>query len=258
MEYELAPSPCPAEQARELQRTCQVTCHPQHSSSVYARDMDFRLTFGLFRDEYGGAAVELERIVGLQQQDLPDIEAEAAGASLSVEPGSTGKGAAGPGVDIVLHIAEQVGNDGAMLIAWGTALWAVVGKVRSKRSGRTLAVKDPTTIGALAAASFENRQSLVGAQWLQPMCLTGGGPDIGTNAQDVWATTLVRTDGLLQIIFSSPGGLVLGSVVVPTEADPAAPRTREPQEVARLFREANGLTGDARMRQAPTRQQRQQ
>ena len=28
-----------------------------------------------------------------------------------VEPGSTGKGAAGPGVDIVFHIAEQVTND---------------------------------------------------------------------------------------------------------------------------------------------------
>jgi len=203
--------------------------------------MDFRLTFGLFRDEYGGGAVELDGIVGLQHQDLTEIEAEAAGACLTVEPGSTGKGAAGPGVDLVFHIAEQITNDGASLIAWGTALWAVVRKVRSKRPGRALVVKDPVTIGALAAASFETSQSLVGAQWLTPVCLTGGGPGIGTNSQDVWATTLIRTDGLLQVIFSSPAGVILGSVVVPTGADPTAPRSREPQEVARLFREANGF-----------------
>lgn len=204
--------------------------------------MDFRLTFGLFPDEYGGDAVELELIIGLQQQDLPDIEAETAGASVSVEPSSTGKGAAGPGVDLVLHIAEQVTNDGASLIAWGTLLWAAVHKVRSKRPGRTLAVKDPTTIGALAAASLDNSQSLVGAQWLTPVCLTGGGSGLGTDARDVWATTLESADGLLHIIFSSPSGLVLGSVAVPTEADPTAPRSRGPEEVARLFREANGLS----------------
>jgi hypothetical protein len=222
--------------------TCQKALAVSAGTSVYALTMNFRLTFALFNDEYGGDLVELERVVGLQEQDLPDIEAEAAGAFVSVEASSTGKGAAGPGVDIVLHVLGHVNNDGASLITWGTVLWAVVHKVRSKRPGRTLAVKDPVTVGALAAASFENRQSLVGSQWLEPVCLTGGGPDIGTNGLDVWATTLVRVDGLLQIIFTSHSGLELGSVVVPTEVDPVTFRSREPREVASLFREANGLT----------------
>jgi hypothetical protein len=42
-----------------------------------------------------------------------------------VRRGSVGKGAASVGVDLVLHIAEQVLNDGASVFAWGTVLWAL-------------------------------------------------------------------------------------------------------------------------------------
>lgn len=131
--------------------------------------------------------------------------------------GSVGKGAASVGVDLVLHIAEQVLNDGASVFAWGTVLWALNKKVQRHR-GRTLAVQDPVTISALAAAACpQNELRLTGAYMSRSICLTGGGEGMGTDIRDVWASSFVLGNGDVLVLFNSPSGLVLGEVTVPPE-----------------------------------------
>lgn len=106
---------------------------------------------------------------------------------------------------------------GASLYVWGSVLRAIIKRVR-KRGERALCVGEPRTISALAAGASEaNRDRLNGALHLSTICATGGGAGVGTDIRDVWITTFLLPDENLWMLFMSPSGLVLGSVVVPPE-----------------------------------------
>jgi len=180
--------------------------------------VDLRLTFGVPPTDIDGkgalpAPAEVE---GLTLADLTELSSGIdAAVRLSTEPSSVGKGASGPGIDLVLHLTEQVLTDGAALFAWGSALWTLIRRIRPQRR---LAVQDPLTIGALAAAAQPmNESRLRGAHLTGTVSLTGGGVGMGTDARDVWATSFVLANERVLVLFTSPSGLVLGEVTVVPE-----------------------------------------
>ena len=150
--------------------------------------MEFRLTFGVRDGEYDGAMCALNPASGLTSDGLQtltdglDLEVQ------GVRPGSTGKGAAGPGVEVVLTIVERVMNDGGSFAFYGAALWNLVKRVQARQE-RQLVVQDPLTIGALAVGAQDTQRELLLGSFVMPsVCLTGGGAGSGTDIRDVWAT----------------------------------------------------------------------
>lgn len=161
-----------------------------------------------------------------------------AGASVTIEAGSVGKGASGPAVQFVLHIAEATLNDGASVFAWGTVLWSIVHKVQGWRS-RRLDLQDPRIIGLLAAAAYERfRERVVGATMGQTVCLTGGGPTVGTDLRDVWLTPFMLPSGDVWALFSAIDGGILGEVLVPARWTAERGEVTG-QEMAQLFHTLN-------------------
>ncbi len=205
--------------------------------------MELRLTFGVANDEYDGAAVDVERIAGFTSADVDALQDEllrqGLGGAVHIEPGSIGKGAAGPGVQLVVEIGERVLNDGASVLAWGGALWALVRKVGRSRKLRRLTVQQPEAIGALAlAAAPRTPGGLQGSHIGHSVCLTGGGPAMGTDSRDLWATPVTLEFGDIWVLFSSPSGLVLGDVTVPLEWSPHRGQIQQ-RDVPRVFSALN-------------------
>lgn len=60
---------------------------------------------------------------------------------------------------------------------------------------------------------------------------------MGTDARDVWGSSFATNDGWVLVLFSSPTGLVLGHVAVPSEWSGADMRT--PEQVRDLFSQTN-------------------
>ncbi len=206
--------------------------------------MDLRLTFGVSPTDFDGmgappAPAEAE---GLTRADLTELSRGIdAGVRLSTEPGSVGKGASGPGIDLVLHVTEQVLADGAAVFTWGGVLWTLIRRIRPQRR---LEVQDPLTIAALAAAAQpENEPRLRGAHLTETVCLTAGGAGMGTDARDVWATSFVLANETVLVLFTSPSGLVLGEVTVVPEWTSSLGRL-DSATVADAFARSNGrITG---------------
>ena len=197
----------------------------------------FRVTVALHDDEYDGGRVDVARVPGLREQDLPEVQELLPGTVLSTEPGEVGRGAAGPGATLVVEVIERVGNDGASLLALGTALLAVIHRLRS-RHGRTVNLDDPETVAAIAAAQVPTlRDRLTGSRFISSTRLGGGDPGMGTDVRDVWVSTFTADDGWWLMLFSSPTGLVLGDVAVPAEWSGHDVRT--PEQVRELFNQAN-------------------
>lgn len=168
--------------------------------------MEFRLTFSVLADEYDGNTCAVRPKSGLTPEELPVLAEGLIDLPLVVRPGEVGKGAAGPGIDLFVQVAERAMNDGASLAAYGTLLWQLVKRVKA-RQDHTLAVQDPATIGALAVGSDpSNVDRLAGASVMPTVCLTGGGPGMGTDSRDVWVTPVVLQDERVWAIFSSPSG----------------------------------------------------
>jgi len=167
--------------------------------------VDLRLTFGVSpTDSDGmGAPPAPAEVEGLTRVDLTELSRGLdAAVRLSTEPGSMGKGASGPGIDLVLHLTEQVLTDGAAAFAWGSVLWTLIRRIRPQRR---LAVQDPLTVGALAAAAQPmNESRLRGAHLTGTVCLTGGGVGMGTDARNVWATSFVLDNEMVLVLFTRP------------------------------------------------------
>jgi hypothetical protein len=179
--------------------------------------MEFRLTFGVRGNEYDGDDYSLDPESGLTPETVPSLAEGLTADLLSVGPGSVGKGASGPGIELVLTVAERAMNDGASVAAYGAILWQLVKRVRARQE-RELAVQDPATIGALALGINERSQEqLRGAHVMPSVCFTGGGPGMGTDIRDVWATPVVLPDEQVLVIFSSPSGMILGETTVRPE-----------------------------------------
>lgn len=199
----------------------------------------FQITVGLRGGEYDGGAVDVSRVEGLREQDLPGLRELLPGARLSTRPGEVGKGTAGPGATLVIEVVERITNDGASLLNWGTALLGAIGWLRT-RHRRQVNLDEPRTIAAVAAAQLPSlHERIAGSYFVTSVCLTGGGTSVGTDLRDVWASSYVTTDGWVLVIFSSPSGLVLGHAAVPSEW--SGQEVRDPQQVRMLFDQARRL-----------------
>ncbi len=204
-----------------------------------------RITFAVHRDEQTGGVAN-HAAEGLRPEDLAGLNEVLAATglvgSLRVEDGEVGKGASGPGIELVVSLVERGLTDTASILGVGTVLWALIVKVQSRRE-RRVEVQQPEAIGALAvAAAISPAGGLTGSRVGQSVCLTGGGPGGGTDSRDVWATPVSLSSGDVRIIFSAPSGLVLGDVVVA----PAWTAERgELDSVSALatFNRLNGLNG---------------
>jgi hypothetical protein len=200
--------------------------------------MEFRITFGVLDGEYDGTEVDLARVEDASAEVADEARQLDPAATVSVQQGSTGKGAAGPGIEVVLHVVEEVLNDGASVFGWGTVLWAGIRWVR-RRGDRGVQVQDPKTLGFLAASAKPDHElRLAGAQLVTTVCLTGGGPGMGTDLRDVWATSFVLPSGDVWLLFSAPDGGILGEVTVPARWTPGRGEIAG-EEVARTYASLN-------------------
>ncbi len=154
--------------------------------------MDLRITFGVHRDEQTSGIANHAAVEGLRPEDLAGLDDVLAATglvgSLRVEDGEVGKGASGPGIELVVSLVERGLTDTASMLGVGTALWALIAKVQSRRK-RRVEVQQSEVIGALAVAAA-----------ISP---AGG-----------LATPVSLSSGDVRVIFSAPSGLVLGDVVV--------------------------------------------
>ena len=200
--------------------------------------MEFRITFAVLDDEYDGTAVDLARVEEASAEAVDVARQLDPAATVSVQPGSTGKGGGGPGIDLVLYLAQEVLNDGASVLTWGTALWAINRWVQ-RHGSRDVQVQDPTTLGFLAATSKpDHERRLVGAEMGTTVCLTGGGPGTGTDLRDIWATPFLLPSGDVWVLFSAVDGGILGEVTVPARWTPERGEISG-EEVARTYAALN-------------------
>lgn len=204
--------------------------------------MELRITFGVCVEEDGGDLLDVEQLDGLSADDLAELtetlRSNGVYGAVRAEAGSVGKGAAGPGVQLVVTLMEHVVTDAASVLAIGSGLWALIRRVRARRD-RAIAVQQPEAIQALAIAAASDRPAALAGGHVRPaVCLTGGGPGVGTDSRDVWATPTVLPGGDVWIVFSSPSGLVLGQVTVPAEWTPLRGGLLE-GDVARVFADLN-------------------
>jgi hypothetical protein len=174
------------------------------------------IAFGAgYDDEQTNGAAHTDQVHGLRPHELPELEALVAGASISVEPGGVGVGASGPGVIAVLTIAQDVVADAAALLTVGAGLRALIKRVCAKRR-REVAISDPTTLGAVAAAGAPQlREHLIGT-YFDSSRIVVGPPDarVGTDDRHIWASAFVADDHAV-VIFVAPSGLVLSTVIIP-------------------------------------------
>jgi hypothetical protein len=197
---------------------------------------EFKIVFGVGH-EGGAQGDRLHALEGLTPADLQALGDET-GAHVTTRRGSVGKGAAGPGVELILAYASVPG-DILALIEIGKMIKQVIRKVQSHRATRTVTISDRDTMAAVAAASAtgETAAYLAGTRLLSVRNLSGGEPPnwLGTDSRDVWAVVFEHeTQGHVLVIFMSPSGLVLGSARVPLEYfwDGSAYQRRTMEDIA--------------------------
>jgi hypothetical protein len=194
-----------------------------------------KLILGLENDECDGNRIDPERVIGLSSAELAEIRTLLPpGTTVSTEPSSVGKGASGPGTALI--IATTVANDGASLLAWGSAIWAVIRHLRTKRVGRRISLDDPRTMAAAAIAQVPALQNrFPGTTWRGTFCLTGATPGMGTDERDVWVASFSSANGWVLALFVSPNGMLLGQSIVPAAWDPSTNNRRDQNDITRLF-----------------------
>jgi hypothetical protein len=168
--------------------------------------------------ERGGAVVVVERAVGLSGEDLAEMQALAPeGVSLETEQGVVGKGAAGPGVSLVV-VLEHILNDTASMIALAMFVKMLIGRVSRRRSSPP-SISEPSAlaVAALAAAPDEILGRARAGRFVHTVPVNTGGLS-GTDARDIWAACWsLDTECSALLIFVSPAGMYLGSSIVPAQ-----------------------------------------
>jgi len=199
---------------------------------------EFKVTLGVLPEEVSVEGVRLDALAGLGPDDLEEIGRDT-GADVTVRPGSTGVGAAGPGIELILAYVSIPG-DLLALIEIGKKIKSAIKKIRARRA-RSVTISDSDTMAAVAAASVTGEliEKLHGASLKAVRNLFGGEPPnwLGTDSRHIWAVVFEHeTQGYALIIFMSPSGLVLGHVQVPVETywDGSTYRSRTPEDIARF------------------------
>jgi hypothetical protein len=195
--------------------------------------MQLDVTWGASEVELDYDVVVIERAVGLAAQDLSNADVPP-GITVRSAPGSVGKGASGPGIALVLEVAEHVINDVGGLIGIGVALRGLISKI-SKRRGAKPAGASALSLAALAAAATP-AISDAPESWYhtRTVPLTTDGT-VGTDMRDVWASAFLQESrGVVQLVFSSSTTRYLASATIATEwyFDGATGRVRSDEELA--------------------------
>jgi hypothetical protein len=177
------------------------------------RPMRATIAWGTRPEETDGDIVYLDRAAGF---DLDEGEFPA-GVVPHIGDATIGKGASGPGVALVLEIAEHALNDVASLIGLGIALRAAVRRISGRREGQP-AGADAVALAAIAAAESERLFAHPESWWhVRTVPLTTDG-SLGTDMRDVWASTFINDSvGVVEVVFTSSTTRYLGSVSVASE-----------------------------------------
>jgi len=182
----------------------------------------------------------LEEVVGFRSSDLEEIRGMAPSeVSVSFGPGSVGKGAEALGVTLLIDTLVVMGGINT-LIQFGGYARRVIDWMRDK-TGAQPTISDPTTLGAVAAASVEGsmRARLDGSSFLGTVPITAS-VGAGTDARDIYAAIFGGEDFAI-VIFMSPTGMVLGTVAVPAQMgyEGGEWRERTPEEIAAWWPESS-------------------
>lgn len=196
--------------------------------------VDLVITWPAAAQETDGDRIFLDRVVGLQAEDLQALPQVSCVRRAAVRDGAVGKGASGPGVVLVLEVVERVVQDLSGLVGLGLALREII-RLVSHRRGNPPALLNEAALAALAAASAA--EELDGTYYLRTIPLSVDGT-AGTDERDVWASCFeAPEEGAVHVVFLSPTGLVLGHVRVPVELyfDQSAVRRRTARDIARWW-----------------------
>jgi len=111
---------------------------------------EFKVTFSVVPQEVSVEGVRLDALTGLGPDDLEEIGRDTA-AHVTVRPGSTGVGAAGLGIELILAYVSIPG-DLLALIEIGKKIKSAIKKIQA-RQARSITISDSDTMAAVAAAS---------------------------------------------------------------------------------------------------------
>lgn len=200
---------------------------------------ELRVRFGS-EEEPGVVARQLAEDLEELRQQHEDV------MTARTEEADVGVGASGPGFAIILEVSRLALDDLDRLIILGGALVWLREKVRGRRLGGAPVISDSSSLGAVAAAEeVAAGRDLTGYRFSGCRPLTGWPefPD-ETDERFLWAAAFDDTEqGLARVVFMSPGGVVLGSTVVPLHAhvDDEGWHLRTTDELRLLFARENAL-----------------
>ncbi len=212
--------------------------------------MDLKITWGLPHDfilererKRQDPYDDIDQVPGFTAVDLEELRAlgpDAVEVELSTEPGSVGKGAAGYGITLLIGTLAAAGAINT-LVQFGEYALRIIAWIRDKTDAGPV-IADPDTLGAVAAASADEstRARLTGCRFRGTVPITAS-LGAGTDERDIWAACF---DGewFGVVIFMSPSGTVLGTVVVPAEWGFIGGewRMRTPEEIAAWWDRPSG------------------
>lgn len=164
---------------------------------------------------------DVEDFARRYDDELDELKHQAGVSHVILKPGSIGVGASGPGVDVIIHIVDNlrwISDDVARMALWGGIIKCFVDKVRSKqRKSLGPCIEDPDTLGALAATAIPGNEALSKYRFIGSRLLTIE-EGLGSDERQLAASTFVNdTAGSAIVVFISPSGALLGMVQVPLE-----------------------------------------
>lgn len=198
---------------------------PVHRGSV-ATSAGGRETMPSMKGDLVIAVVLPEGDRALSEAEVATVRAMVSDTPVSLRPGSVGKGWEASATFVAFEVAERIVNDFGSLLAVGAAVAGVVRWLKSR--GRFMLIDDENTIAVLAAAQNPSlHDELLGSMLIRSVCLTSGGGAMGSDENEVWATSFQTSDGWLLAVFTSSSGVVLGHTRVPLEWHDGRQRSTE-------------------------------
>jgi hypothetical protein len=201
----------------------------------YGASVKLRVTF---------AATDEDEV--LSPDDLAEIEHIVAGGRASTEPGEVGVGGAGPGITVVLEIAERAVNDFGSWVGLGLALRELI-RWRKNKSHRNATITDENAFKAVAAcalpAAWRDELSPTDYSGCKPLLGRAplGSKWVGTDERDMWVATFKRPGDAI-FVYLAPTGVVLGYVRVPLQTyfDGTEWVSRNDKDLDAQFKQWNG------------------
>lgn len=180
--------------------------------AAYDLLMEIHLNLSLTREELNDSRLYHDGFSEVVRIDTDEVRAFVPQATVDVSRGSIGKGVANWGVDVILVITTLANMDA--LIDLGARLVKLVSRLTGVESHRGLVIRDATTAGILAIGRYGPPSDLAEGEILGTRCVSGGSPEIGFDARDVWVTSVLLSDRSILEIRISAAGEFLGAHLV--------------------------------------------